>query len=62
MTYRELEQRLVSDGWTLERQTGSHRIYEHSDKKQIIVVSGHHPGDEVRKGMLHKIMKQAGWK
>ena len=62
VTYRELERRLLSDGWILDRQSGSHRIYKHVARKQIIVVSGHRPGERVRKGMLHKIMKQAGWK
>jgi predicted RNA binding protein YcfA (HicA-like mRNA interferase family) len=62
VTYRELERRLLSEGWDLDRQTGTHRIYKHPDRNQIIVVSGHHPGDTVRKGMLQKIMKQAGWK
>ena len=61
MTYRELEQRLRADGWVLQRQAGSHKIYAHEKKEQIIVVAGHHSGDQVRKGMLAKIKKQAGW-
>jgi predicted RNA binding protein YcfA (HicA-like mRNA interferase family) len=62
MTYRELEAKLKADGWVLDRQSGSHRIFVHEEKEQIIVLSGHHPSDQVRKGMLHKISKQAGWK
>jgi predicted RNA binding protein YcfA (HicA-like mRNA interferase family) len=62
VTYRELEAKLSKDGWTLDRQSGSHRIYVHETHKQVIVVSGHHGSEQVQKGMLSKISKQAGWK
>lgn len=62
MTYRELEARLKKDGWEFERQTGSHKVFVHPSKSEVIVLSGHQASEQVRKGMLHKIMKQAGWK
>lgn len=62
MTYRELEAKLKKDGWVMDRQTGSHKVFVHESRKEVIVLSGHHPGDQIRVGMLHKIMKQAGWK
>lgn len=62
MTYREVETRLLKEGWTLDRQTGSPKIFKHTKNRQIIVLSGHVLSDQVRKGMLAKIRKQAGWK
>ncbi|MBI5707883.1 MAG: type II toxin-antitoxin system HicA family toxin [Armatimonadetes bacterium] len=62
MTWRELEDRLVKDGWKLDRQSGSHRIFVHGKKHGIIVLSGHQGSEQVGKGMLSKLLKQAGLK
>jgi predicted RNA binding protein YcfA (HicA-like mRNA interferase family) len=50
---------IEKDGWFLDRQKGSHRQYKHPVKKGLITISGHRLSDEVVKGTLHSILKQA---
>ncbi|MFZ5859259.1 MAG: type II toxin-antitoxin system HicA family toxin [Spirochaetota bacterium] len=54
--------KLISeDGWVLARIKGSHRQYKHPVKPGIVTISGH-LSDEIARGTLHSIMKQAGLK
>ena len=46
----------------MARQQGSHRMYKHSEKPGIIIIAGHKLSDEVPKGTLNAILKQAGLK
>ncbi|HVP42962.1 MAG TPA: type II toxin-antitoxin system HicA family toxin [Terriglobales bacterium] len=61
MKVRDVIRRLEEDGWYHERTRGSHRQFRHSVKPGTVTVAGH-PGDEVPKGTLNSIFKQAGLK
>ena len=50
VTYRKLERRLLADGWVMDRKSGSHRIYEHEGRREIIVLSGHHLAKRFERG------------
>ena len=52
---------LKENGWELSRTKGSHRQFKHSDKKGVVTVSGK-LSDDVRKGTLGSILRQAGLK
>lgn len=62
MTYRELTRLIESDGWTLQRQRGSHRVYAHPTKPGRVILAGHSGGADVPPGLLQKILKEAGLK
>ncbi len=59
MKVRDAIKRLEDDGWRLERQRGSHRIFRHERKPGTVIVAGH-PGDDVPAGTLASIRRQAG--
>jgi len=48
-----------ADGWYRVVTEGSHRQYKHSTKSGRVTISGH-PGDEMPKGTLASVMRQAG--
>ncbi len=52
---------LKKDGWEFVRQTGSHKIFKHPDKRGIVVVP-EHGNEDIKKGTLNSILKQAGLK
>ena len=52
---------LEKDGWFLVNTVGSHRQYEHPTKRGKVTVAGK-LSDDVRKGTLASILKQAGLK
>ncbi|MDH5399680.1 MAG: type II toxin-antitoxin system HicA family toxin [Cyclobacteriaceae bacterium] len=62
MKYREVIKIIEKDGWYKVRQKGSHRAYKHDDKTGIVTVAFHRISDEVPKGTLNHIFKQAGIK
>ena len=49
------------DGGRQIAQRGSHRQFRHSEKLGRVTVAGK-PGDEVARGTLNSILKQAGLK
>jgi len=54
--------RLIEDnGWYLARTKGDHRQYKHPVKKGLVTISGK-LSDDVGKGTLGSIVKQAGLK
>ena len=59
MKVSDLIKMLKDDGWELSRTEGSHRQFKHSGKKGVVTVSGK-PSDDVRKGTLGSILRQAG--
>lgn len=59
MKVSDLIKILKDDGWELSRTKGSHRQFKHSVKKGVVTVSGK-PSDDVRKGTLGSILRQAG--
>jgi predicted RNA binding protein YcfA (HicA-like mRNA interferase family) len=60
MKVRELLWMLRSDGWKVVRQRGSHRQFRHPYKPGLVTVAGH-PGDEVARGTLASVLRQAGF-
>lgn len=61
MKYNELHRLLKKEGWLNERQSGSHIILVHPNKKEKLIVPNH-SSKEVKKGLLKAILKQAGIK
>ncbi len=63
MKIRDLIKVVEQDGWTLDRVRGSHRHYIHLKKPEAgtMTIAGH-PSDEMPKGTLNAILKQAGLK
>jgi len=59
--YNEFIRILKRNGWYEIRQTGSHIVMHHPDKKDPIIVPDH-GSKEIGKGLQIKIMKQAGLK
>lgn len=53
---------IEDDGWAIVRQRGSHRVYKHTNKPGIVIIAGHKLSDEVPRGTLNAILKQAGLK
>ena len=54
---REVLLRLESAGFTVRRQSGSHKVLRHPDGRQTYVPM--HPGD-VPSGTFRSILRQAG--
>ena len=61
MKFRELIELLEGDGWRMARMKGSHRQYNHASKRGVVTVAGK-PNDDVPRGTLNNILKQAGLK
>jgi predicted RNA binding protein YcfA (HicA-like mRNA interferase family) len=61
MKVKELIKLLEKDGWYLINTEGSHRQFKHPAKKGKVTVSGK-LSDEIRKGTLKSILKQADLK
>jgi predicted RNA binding protein YcfA (HicA-like mRNA interferase family) len=59
MTGRELVKLVESQGWVLERVTGSHHIFKHPERPDTVVVTVHGK-KEVAKGLEKAILKQIG--
>jgi predicted RNA binding protein YcfA (HicA-like mRNA interferase family) len=56
---REIIQELERAGWVQIRQTGSHRHFKHDARTGSVCVAGN-LGDDVPKGTLGNIVRQAG--
>jgi len=61
MTVRDAIKLLEKDGWYQVNMEGSHRQFKHPQKPGRVTIAGK-PGDELRKGTLNSILKQAGLK
>ncbi len=61
MKVREVIRLVEEDGWLLVETEGSHRQFKHPHKPGRVTVSGH-PGDDMPKGTLASVMRQAGLK
>lgn len=59
MKVKEVIKIIEEDGWYLARQKGSHRQYKHNSKKGVVTVAAHKMSDEIAKGTLNNIFKQA---
>ena len=60
MNSREFIRMLEDEGWELRGVRGSHHIFTHSAKPGHISIM--HPKHDLRKGLVHKLLKQAGLK
>jgi predicted RNA binding protein YcfA (HicA-like mRNA interferase family) len=61
LSARELIRALAKDGFTLDRQTGSHQLYYHPDGRRV-TVSFHSPGETFKiKTLKAMIELQAKW-
>ena len=49
---------LLRIGWSIKRQTGSHKVLEHPDYANFVFAF--HDGDEIGPRMLAKIAKSTG--
>jgi predicted RNA binding protein YcfA (HicA-like mRNA interferase family) len=61
MKVRDVLRLIESDGWYQVTQKGSHRQFKHPVKLGRVTVAGH-PSQEMDKGTLNNILKQAGLK
>ena len=61
MKVRDLIRLVEDDGWRLVETEGGHRQFKHPNKPGRVTVSGH-PGDDMPKGTLASVMRQAGLK
>ena len=61
MKVRKVIKLMERDGWYLSRAKGSHRQYKHPFKDGLVTISGH-LNDDIAKGTLNSILKQAGLK
>jgi len=57
-TVRRLVRFLLRQGYRIDRQTGSHLILEHSERKPLVIPM--HRG-ELPKGLFLRILKDAGF-
>jgi len=58
---REVIRRLQAEGWVLVNTEGSHRQFKHPSKPGRVTVSGS-LGDDMPKGTLASVRRQAGVK
>ncbi len=61
MKVREIIKTLEADGWYLVATEGSHRQFKHLIKQGKVTVSGKF-SDDIRKGTLASVLRQAGLK
>jgi predicted RNA binding protein YcfA (HicA-like mRNA interferase family) len=61
MKVRDVLKMIQDDGWYEVAQKGSHRQFMHPTKSGRVTVAGH-PSQEMDKGTLNSILKQAGLK
>lgn len=61
MKIREVIRQIEADGWYLARIRGSHRQYRHPEKPGVVTIAGK-PSDDVARGTLSSILRQAGLK
>jgi predicted RNA binding protein YcfA (HicA-like mRNA interferase family) len=59
MKVRDVIRMIEDDGWYFERQRGSHRIYRHTEKPGTVTIAGK-PGQDMPRGTLGNILRQAG--
>lgn len=58
MKIKEIIKLIEQDGWFQVAQRGSHRQYKHTIKPGRVTIAGK-PSDDIDKGTLNSILKQA---
>jgi predicted RNA binding protein YcfA (HicA-like mRNA interferase family) len=61
MKVRDMIKQIRDDGWFMVRVRGSHRQFKHNRKTGIVTIAGH-LNDDLAKGTVNSILKQAGIK
>jgi len=61
MKVRDVIKFIDEDGWYLVRTKGDHKQYKHPFKTGLVTIAGH-LNDDIAKGTLNSILKQAGLK
>jgi predicted RNA binding protein YcfA (HicA-like mRNA interferase family) len=59
MKVKDVIKMIEQDGWFMVRRKGSHSQYRHSYKKGLVTIAGR-LNDDLAKGTLSSIFKQAG--
>jgi len=59
MKWSELKKLAEQNGWQLLRHGANHDIYEHPEKTERLIV-GRHSSEEIKKGLMKKLIKQIG--
>ena len=60
LTARQVVRALLKDGFSFERQRGSHHRYSHPDGR-LVTVHFSAPSNTFLRRTLHSIVGQAGW-
>lgn len=60
MKSAELIRQLQKAGWELRAIRGSHHVFQHPQRPGHLTVP--HPKKDLGKGLVHKILRQAGLK
>lgn len=60
MTFRELEQLVLADGWRRKSCAGSHNQYVHPVKPGKVTIPN--PSGDIAKAVAQSVLKQAGLK
>jgi predicted RNA binding protein YcfA (HicA-like mRNA interferase family) len=62
MKFRAFIRILVTHGFQLDRQRGSHRVYKGSvgGRTRLVVVACHSESDDIRRGTLTAMIRQSG--
>lgn len=58
MKIKEVLKLIEKDGWVQVAQKGSHRQFKHPQKTGRVTIAGK-PSDDIDKGTLNSILKQA---
>jgi predicted RNA binding protein YcfA (HicA-like mRNA interferase family) len=61
VNYRDFIRMIEEDGWDHVRTNGSHRHFRHPVKPGTVTVAGQ-GNDDIPKGTLNSMLKQAGLK
>ena len=57
---RQVLAALLREGWTLKRQTGSHKVLQHPERPDFVFAF--HDPDEIGPRMMARISKRTGLK
>lgn len=57
--YRDVRKALAEAGWTVVRQRGSHEVWAHPERRDLVVVAGK-SGATVPAGTLASIRRASG--
>lgn len=60
LSAKQIEKVLMSHGFVIARQRGSHRIYKHQDTARMVPVPIHKASQPLKLGTFLSIFKQSG--